>query len=189
MTAERSEGAALSGTLTLTMDGRAFDVPVLKLKHSRAWKERLGSVVAGVEVDDDLAVTIARVANLASDTALDLVVAYDRTEALGGRDVIDDQATDAELFAALEAMVKATFPFEEHVRSVVEAFGPQLRAVAMNLLASVAERLSRVSSTPTPSATGGSTPTPLRSVSPTSSSSSSGPTTRRASSRPAKTAG
>jgi hypothetical protein len=189
MTADRTEDAGLAGVLTLTIGGRPRYLPVLKLKHSRAWKERLGGVAAGIEMDDDLSVTVARAANLASDTALDLVAAYDRTDVLGGREAIEDEATDVELFAALEAMVKATFPFEGHVRSVVEAFGPQLRQVGMALMTSVAVRLSQASSTPTPSVTGDSTPTPLRSVSPTSSSSSSGPMTRRRASPKSATGG
>jgi hypothetical protein len=175
--ADRTEDSGLAGVLPLTIGGRVRSVPVLKLKHSREWKERLGDATKGVELDDDLAVTVARLANVAADVALDLVVAYDRTEVLGGREGIEEEATDAELFAALESMVKVTFPFGEHLRSVVAAFGPQLRAVTMTLVGNVADRLSQANSTPSPSGTGDSTPTPLRRVSPTNSSSSSGPTT------------
>jgi hypothetical protein len=174
---ERTEGAALSGTLTVVIDGRARTLPVLKLKQSREWKERLGGVAAGIEVDDDLAVTIGRAANLASDVALDLLVAYDRTDVLGGRDAIEEQATDAEVFAALESLVKVTYPFETVARSLVEAFGPQLRTMATGLLGNVAANLMKGSSTPTPNVIGDSTPTPSRRGTRTNSSSSSSPMT------------
>jgi hypothetical protein len=176
---DRTEGAALGGTLTVTIDGRPVVLPVLKVKHSKEWKNRLGTVVAdtNIAVDDDLSVTIGRVANLASDVALDLVAAYDRTNLLGGRDAIEEQATDPELFAALETLVKVTFPFETAARSLAEAFGPQLRELMTGLLSNMAAVLKRGSSTPTRNATGGSTPIALKSDTPTSSSLSSGPTT------------
>lgn len=177
MAPERTEDAAISGVLHLSMDGRAYSVPILKIKHSREWKAQLGDVVKGVELDDDLGRMLASVANLASDRALDLVVAYDQREILGGREAIEDSATDPDLFAMLEVMIKATYPFEKALRSVAEAFGPQLRTLAMQAMGAAAAALSRASSTPTPSAIGDSTPTPSSSDSPTSSSSSSGPTT------------
>lgn len=177
MTAERTEDAGIAGVLQISMGGRVHRVPALKLRHSREWKERLGDIASGIELDDDLGKMLASVANLASDRALDLVVAYDRTGVLGGRDAIEDEATDAELFAALEVMVKATYPFARALRSVAEAFGPQLRELLTRLAGAAAGALSRASSTPTPSATGDSTPTPLSDGSATSSSSSSGPTT------------
>lgn len=189
MAGERTEDLGLAGVLTLTIGGRARSVPVLKLRQSREWKARLGDVAKGIELDDDLGVTIAHAAALPADIALDLVDAYDVGKVLGGRDAIEDAATDREIFAALESLVKVTFPFETALRSVVEAYGPQLRVVATGILASVADRLSRASSTSTPSDTGDSTPTPLRSVSPTSSSSSSGPTTSKRASGKAASAG
>jgi hypothetical protein len=173
----RTEEAAIGGLLTLTIGGRARAVPVLKIKHSREWKEKLGGVAAGIELDDDLAVTIGRLANLASDRALDLVVAYDRTDVLGGRDAIEEEATDAEVFQALEVIVRATYPFETVLRSVLEAFGPQLRELLMTILGNVAGSLSRANSQPTPSGIGASTLTALPNASPTNNSSSSGHTT------------
>jgi hypothetical protein len=176
---DRTEGAALGGTLTVTIDGRPVVLPVLKVEHSKEWKNRLGTVVAdtNIAVDDDLSVTIGRVANLASDVALDLVAAYDRTNLLGGRDAIEEQATDPELFAALETLVKVTFPFETAARSLAEAFGPQLRELMTGLLSNMAAVLKRGSYTPTRNATGVLTPMPSSSDTPTSSSLSSGPTT------------
>lgn len=177
--ADRTEGAALSGTLHLVIGGRPRELAVLKIKQSREWKAKLGDVAKGIELDDDLGVTIARLANLASEVALDLLVAYDLQEVLGGREAIEEQATDPELFAALEELVKVTYPFADRLRSVAEAFGPQLREIAMRLTAAVAASLSRANFTPMLSGTGDSTPTPSASDSPTSSSSSSGPTTSK----------
>lgn len=180
MAVERTEDAGLAGVLPITIGGRVRYVPALKIRQSREWKAKLGELVAGVDIDDDLGRTIATLANLASDRALDLVEAYDTTGVLGGREAIEDQATDAELFAALEVIVKATYPFEGALRSAAEAFGPQLRTLAGRALAVAADALSRVSSTPTPSASGASTRTPSSSGSAMSSSSSSGPTTNGA---------
>lgn len=177
MTVERTEDAGIAGILLIVMDGRVRKLRTLKLEHSRDWKAKLGEIASSIELDDDLPTMLASVANLASDRALDLVLAYDREDVLGGRAAVEAEMDDAELFAALEVMVRATYPFEKALRSAVEAFGPQLRELAMRAMGAAAAALSRVSFTPTPSGTGDSTPTPSNVVSLTSNSSSSGPTT------------
>lgn len=178
MTSERTEDAGFAGILDLTMGGARRSVPVLKLRQSREWKDKLGTSITTIDVGDmaDLGKTITSLANTPIDVALALVLAYDRTGSLGGREWIEENATDREVYAAFEMMVSATYPFGSVVRSVAEAFGPQLRAVTAMVIGQTAESLSRGSLASGPSPTGASTLTPFPSGSRTSSSSSSGPT-------------
>jgi len=75
-----------------------------------------------------------------------------------------------ELHAAVKAMGRAEFPLLGDVRSVVEAFGPQIRAYVPLVMAQLGAALQRVSSTSGSSPTGDSTPTASESDSPPSSS-------------------
>lgn len=178
----RSEDAGLAGILTFTMGGRVLVVPTLKIRQSREWKSRIGAIAQAVDIPDgaDMATTIGALANAPIDAVLALVLAYDtacetRPGILGGRDAVEDMATDAEAYEAFRLMVIATYPKAlDLLRSAVEEYGPQLRVAAMLAMQRISETSSRERPTNGPSPDGDSTPTPLKPVSPTSSSSSSG---------------
>lgn len=192
----RTEDSALSGVLTLTMGGRAFTVPTLKIRQSREWKARLGAVAQAIDIPSggDMAATIGALANAPIDAVLALVLAYDtagetRPGVLGGRDLVEDMATDAEVYEAFRLMVTATYPKAlDLLRSAVEEFGPQLRVAAMVAMQRIIETSSRERPTNGPSPDGDSTPTPLKPVSRMSSSSSSGRMRSGASSASRRTA-
>lgn len=185
MASERTEVAALGGYLKVVIGGRPVELPVLKMYQSRTWKEMLGPEMAGVDVDtSDMSALINRLVTVPGEIALDLVDAYDVEKVLGGREAIEKRATDAEVYAALEVMVEATYPKGADVlRSAVREFGPQLLWMVRAVVTNAAGRFIQGSSTATPSGTGDSTPSPLTDDSPTSSSSSSGPTTSEPSMR------
>jgi hypothetical protein len=87
---------------------------------------------------------------LAEDTMLELIVAYDRTSALGGREWLEEHAWPRELGPIFTACVEAVFPFDRR------AGGPGGSAVAPS---------AGPSSTSGPSPTGASTRSPLRGAS------------------------
>lgn len=146
MTQERSEADGLAGRLTLTMGGRAFDVPVLTIEQSEAWQRTLAHRLASIDVlpaTDDGEELMAQLFAAGGQAKLDVVAAYDLTGVLGGRDAIRAAMSQKELASALEAMVEAELPFGVVAApSVVAAFGEPMRIAAATLTAirSLSER-------------------------------------------------
>lgn len=192
--AERSEEAGLSGFLPLSIGGVRRDVPVLSIEQSERWLRYLGVLVEGLAIPE----RISDVLTALGPRLVDAVVAYEtlgacpeacparsaepgpehvHAGALGGEDGIRKRMTKRELRDAFEAMMLAENPFATDLRSVVEAFGPQLRAMLPLLVATLADRLVQANWRPTPFGSGDSTPHPSGDVSPESSSSSSPGTT------------
>jgi len=193
---ERTEGAALNGILSITVDGEPLELPVLKNGRSRLWQRVVGAQMSAFPLPDALDATSAidlagNIATLGTESMLTVVAAYDtllgcpptcdrRTTPpgpehehpgpLGGREGIEERMSVTELHAAVKAMGRAEFPLLGDVRSVVEAFGPQIRAYVPLVMAQLGAALQRVSSTSGSSPTGDSTPTASESDSPPSSS-------------------
>jgi hypothetical protein len=111
--AERSEEEVASGLLLVSVGGVVKSMPTLPIKHIPEWAKLLDAVtpsgIAASNPDDGFGL-IARVTNTA---LLDLVVAYDRTGALGGREWLEENADPAELKAAAVQMADNAFPFGE----------------------------------------------------------------------------
>lgn len=176
---ERTEEDAVAGVLQVRIGGRLRIVPVLKRKWSREWKEQAARRISATDIPDtaDVSEFFTTLMGVADETILDLVVAYDRSATLGGREWLDENATDRELYDALEAMVAATFPFAgaSPLRSAVEAYGEQIKGLIQVRLAVFAMKLSQaLSPTGSPAPTDGDQPT--LTTSPTSSTSSTGRT-------------
>lgn len=111
---ERSEEDVVSGVLRITIDGAVRLVPTLKAKYVAEWAARLTAGEPGEKALVDW--TVNDTATFGAETVsrmLDLIVAYDRTGALGGREWLEEHADPAELERALEAMVGNAFPFAE----------------------------------------------------------------------------
>lgn len=180
----RTEEAALGGFLSLSMDGRQYQVPVLTIERSDAWLRLVADATANVRLpsDDDGGAIVHQLLTASAGAALDLVVAYDRTGVLGGADAIRAAMSKRELRSALETMVTAEDPYgEDGAHSVAVALGAPTRMVGyvMDQALEAMASLLRVPSTPMPSATGGSDTTPSVVPGPESSSSSGGPTRRK----------
>lgn len=109
-----NEEQIVSGEISVTKDGRAVSLPVLKIKHAREWRLLVGEAL-NVEEPSETNV------NAAPDKILDLVVAYDRTNALGGRESIEDSMTDEEIYDAFIAMWRKTFPFVRLAKDLISA--------------------------------------------------------------------
>jgi len=126
----RTTEEVAGGFIRARVGGTTRDLPTLKVRAAREW--RLGLVEAlvdasptmlGLDLDalksDGIAAMtgLAPLAQLASDKILDLVLAYDPSAALGGRDWLEEHADDAELYALLRVILGVVFPFVTDLRS------------------------------------------------------------------------
>lgn len=148
----RDEGQALDGLLFIRIGGNVKEMPTLKIKQSRKWKAEVGevlnSITSRIPDNPEKNVDILRpLVNLPADVMLDLVLSYDVTNVLSGertaaanRKWVEDNADDREVFAALQQMLTATFPFGSVLRSVVGASGDELRQIAMGYLRRLNEK-------------------------------------------------
>ena len=156
MDEERTEEARAAGFLHLVLGGTRVELPVLKIRQARAWKEKLGATeMSPTDLESDM--------DYPMRVMLDLVAAYDVTGVLGGVEAIEDRATDREVYAAFRAMLEATYPFVDTATMV----GDFARLV-------VAAFYRRANTTSGPSRIGASTRTGSKRATPKSSSSSSG---------------
>lgn len=114
-----NEEEVVAGTLSVTKDGRGLSLPVLKIKHAREWRTAVAEAFDGVEPDES-----ADAMNVPADKILDLVVAYDRQNVLGGKESIEDGMTDEELYDAFIAMWRKTFPFARLAKDLMSAASP-----------------------------------------------------------------
>jgi hypothetical protein len=118
------------GFIRARVGGTTRDLPTLKIAAAREWRlrlvEALGSVspsmlsldLDALKGDGIAAMTgLAPLAQMTSDRILDLVVAYDPSAALGGRDWLEEHADDAELYALLRVILGVVFPFVTDLRS------------------------------------------------------------------------
>ena len=135
--ATRSPEDVLAGVLRIAVGGVEKIVPTLPLRATREWQATLarGPAAFSVPVTDDdwTAATVSEFTGLTLDTILNVVVAYDRSGALGGREWLEDNADPAQLYAAASQMAEVAFPFATNipmllaalvVRSVVASTSP-----------------------------------------------------------------
>ena len=144
----RSAEDVLSGTLRIPLGGVEKIVPTLPIRASREWQQLITEKVGGfgaVMSAQQTPEALGALANLSLDTILDLVVAYDRTNALGGREWLEEHADPAQLYGAVRAMAGVAFPFVNDAKALV------------GLLPGLVDALSQPSSTSGPSPTGAST--------------------------------
>lgn len=181
MIADRTEELALAGQLPISVGGRTVVLRTLNLDESEDWLAELGRQVAGFEIpeSDD---AFAQIAQAPAKAMLELVVAYDLDGVLGPGESLRKRMTQRELYDAVQQMVTAEAPFVRDVRSVAEAFGPQLRAVVTSLVMAVVERSQQASNTNGRSPIGDSSPRLSIVDSPGNSSRSSGGTVSEGSS-------
>jgi len=118
--AERTPEDVLAGVLRIAVGGVVKAVPTLPIRASREWQEKLaaGPSAFTVPVDDDdwSAAVVSEFTGLTQEAILDIVLAYDRTNALGGREWLEEHADPAQLFAAAQQMAEVAFPFAEDTR-------------------------------------------------------------------------
>lgn len=113
--AERSEEDVLAGVLRIEVGDGVRVVPTLKAKYVGEWMARFAPPAGAKErplrdlsVADVVAIPAQNVERL-----VDLMVAYDRTGVLGGRDWLLEHADPAQLQRAVEQMVANANPFAD----------------------------------------------------------------------------
>lgn len=145
----RPESEAAGGFIPVSVGGQTRHLPELKRHRNREWKERFQQTVTDTldksRALDDLEDVVQLIAG-SSDVQLDLLVAYDESGALGGREWLDTHATDREIYAALKKVVAVAFPEMPDLLTRM----PQL----IGLVVEAAMRRSRSTSSSRPS-TGG----------------------------------
>lgn len=108
---ERSAEDLVTGVLRIAVGDSVREVPTLKARWIGEWSQSFAAddieakAIGEWTMDD-----FSRFAGESVDRLLDLVVAYDRTAALGGREWLAENADPAQLHAALVAMVGNAFP-------------------------------------------------------------------------------
>ena len=131
----RSEEEILAGTLTVTIGGAEVPLRELRIKELREWKKTLGSVVGEIADIDfmttpgDISKMVGTVTELAGDRITDLVLAYDKEGALGGREAIEETASATEVYRAFRKMLEAAFPFISDVQTAVSQAQALMQAV------------------------------------------------------------
>jgi hypothetical protein len=110
-----TEEEVLAGLLTVTVGGIEKSMPTLPIRDAREWRKRLAAEVgpiAGLKIDANDWAGMPGKLDLAEDTMLDLIVAYDRTGALGGREWLEEHAWPRDLGPIFTLCVEAVFPFD-----------------------------------------------------------------------------
>lgn len=158
MTDSRSPEDRVAGILRLAVGGVERIVPTLSISATREWQAGLVADVSGV-ADEDLAPgDTSRLVDLSLDAVLDFVTSYDRGNVLGGRAWLEDHADPGQVYAAAGAIAEVAFPFARNVPMLLGALLARSAAASMLL-----------SSTSSPSPSGGSTPAPSTTASTASS--------------------
>lgn len=155
----RTEDEKARGIVPARIAGSTRSMPTLKAKAARPWKLLVVQTISNVAKDADVrgqggADTIADVLNLgvlAGDKVLDLLLEYDVTAALGGREYLEENADDSQLYAVLRAVADVHFPF---VADVMTATGTLSRLLEASPRSEAAESADQ--SDPESSASGSS---------------------------------
>ncbi len=131
MATERSQEEVAGGFLRCRVGASTLDMPTLKMKDERAWRALLASKfqsLAETEVgeadfrDFGNPATLKAAASLIqfpAEAVLDLVVAYDKTDVLGGRDALEAAADSAQLWAIFQSALLVVFPFVTSIGSLL----------------------------------------------------------------------
>jgi hypothetical protein len=110
---ERNPEDVVTGVLQLSFGGVVKSMPTLKIKQIPEWAAVLDARTPSTPAPADSAAGFTFVAQITLSGLLDLVVAYDRTGALGGREWLEENADPTELREAALAMAGNAFPFGE----------------------------------------------------------------------------
>ncbi len=149
----RSQEERAGGFIRCSVAGSTRNLPTLKIRAERAWRDTLANAIGSMEMEVDLKVlmgggieayeAVAGMANVPATTVLELVLAYDATGALGGKEYLEENADSGQLYEILKLILGVVFPFVSDLRSVltelvrirlVGAAGPSLLSSSMSSL-------------------------------------------------------
>ena len=147
--AERTEEEVVAGLLRIEVGDAVKVIPTLKARYVGEWMQRFAPA-AGASTKPLGEWSDADVLALPSgnvDKLIDLMVAYDRTGGLGGREWLAENADPTQLKRAVEQMLENAAPFAD---------APALLAL---MLIRAAARSGQPNATNSPSTSGASTRT------------------------------
>ncbi len=108
----RGESEAFAAKITGTVGGEPVNVPVLRIKYAEEWRTELEvqAAVVGTTIFEGLPGMIG-MSSAMVEAMLELVIAYDRDNVLGGREAFEEKASDGEAWMLFKEMVDASYPF------------------------------------------------------------------------------
>ena len=133
MSDPRTEAEIAGGFIRITMGGTTREVPTLKIGAARAWKDGLGSHLSRLNAldltldpkDPDATVrSLTPLLNISTDAMIDILLSYDARSVLGGREWIEENADESEVYAALRKVLGVVFPFVLDARTLLETALP-----------------------------------------------------------------
>jgi hypothetical protein len=124
------------GLLTFSIDGQVRVVPELKWRENRAWQLLVEAGIArlaGVSLDTPEG------QRATSDYQFEAILAYDKTAVLGGREWLEEHATETDLDALYDRFLGTAYPKAESPAAVMAA----VLAGALSILPSFKSSRSR----------------------------------------------
>jgi hypothetical protein len=146
---ERTPEQIAGRSIVVAMGGQVRHLPVLAIRPNRDWQATFSAAIEKVLVDlpsVDSLNDLSALATVGMERMVDLLVSYDATSALGGKEWIENNAAPAEVYEALKQVTAAAFPFGVDLAR----FAPELR---MALLQTMAARISSTPTKPSPTRT------------------------------------
>jgi hypothetical protein len=122
---ERTEEEVLSGLLQVSVGGIVKPMPTLPIKYVPEWAQLLDALTP-TEPSGDPREGFTLIARVTLAGLLDLVVAYDRTGALGGREWLEEHADAQQLKAAAVQMAGNAFPLGDGASVVAQMLSKML---------------------------------------------------------------
>ena len=109
----RPDEEVAGGYISVTLGGQAKRLPVLPIVRNREWKQQFDAMVAelGMNTESDDFEEVVRALSNSIEKMLDLLLAYDETGALGGREWIERHASDGEVYETFKKVKDAAYPF------------------------------------------------------------------------------
>lgn len=139
----------VAGTIRIRLGGYVKDLPELNIEDNEAWQAKLAIGLADQlkHVDTirewDQAVAVA---SASTPLMVDLLVSYDLSGILGGREWIRQHASAAEVYAAFKEVALASYPFGRDLSKFPSLIGMMMEQVA---------KVSSASTSSPPKSTGG----------------------------------
>src|SRR5688500_7345976 len=109
----RPDDQVAGGFIPVSVGGQMRNLPELKRHRNREWKalfqQTVGVTLSKSHDLEDLEDVVQLISGT-SDVQIDLLVAYDEQGVLGGRECLDTNATDREIYTAIKRVAAVAFP-------------------------------------------------------------------------------
>lgn len=156
-----TDSEVLAGALDVRFGQRRVTLPILTIAQNETWQalvgQRLATDVGGLSYES--LANLHRSTGATFDTVVELVLAYDLSNVLGGREVLRTEASNAQVWALFRRLLEASYPFATDLRTVALVVMDMIsRAQVIAAMAEV-DQTRGPTSTPTLPATGTPSPT------------------------------